>query len=360
MIPVGASGPSAELPFSLFNATTGNAITGHSFQTGDVKVRVPGGTWANADTSNIVEWGNGQYGLRLTAAQTASAGPVGVRADTGTSIVDRQFDYIGTIQRGASGSAAEIPFSIYNAIAGTETTGQLFASGYVKVRLPGGGWEEANTANIVEWGLGQYGLQLTAMETRDPGPVGVRVLTGSSALDVRYLTISTTLYTASSGTTTTPEAIRDRAITVIEALTPAADTSIKFRAFRNEHGADFQAWAEANPTSAQRRFQVRTTGGSVVPEVSNTSIEEHQVTLRVLVSYPHSHRWGRGAGLDRDDVMDQDTFQIDEAIGMLGKANFSSPYANATWIEGAPREVIRGASCDFVELELVYIYQRTR
>lgn len=160
--------------------------------------------------------------------------------------------------------------------------------------------------------------------------------------------------------TSTPESIRDRIIAVIEALTPTTEPTLKFRAYRNEGGADFQGWAEANPAAAHRRFQARHTGASVVPEVSNTDVEEHQLTVRVLVAYRQDHRWGTGGALDRDDVLDQDAFQIDEAIGMLGKANFTSPHADATWIEGGVIEHVRGVACDFVQLELTYVYQRTR
>lgn len=160
--------------------------------------------------------------------------------------------------------------------------------------------------------------------------------------------------------TTTPAAIRDRAITVIEALTPGSDTGVRFRAFRNESAANFQEWCEANPASCRRRFQVRTEGGTFTPPVSNHDVEEHQVTLVVTLAHPQTHRDGRDAALDRDDTADADAFQIDKAIGMLGKANFTSPHADATWIEGSPADRIVGEGVDFVELRLTYIYKRTR
>lgn len=159
--------------------------------------------------------------------------------------------------------------------------------------------------------------------------------------------------------TTTPAAIRDRAITVIEALVPSTD--VRFRAYRNEGGADFQQWCEDNPASCRRRFQVRTEGGTLTPPVSDTLVEEHQVTLVILVAYPQTNRDGRDAALDRDDTLDVDAFQIDKAIGMLGKANFTPPtYADATWIEGSPADRIVGDAADFLELRLTYIYKRSR
>lgn len=159
---------------------------------------------------------------------------------------------------------------------------------------------------------------------------------------------------------TTPQAIRDRAIAVIEALVPTSDTGVKFRAFRNEGAADLQDWAEKNPAACRRRFQVRTVGNTFSPPISNTDSEEHQVTLNVLVSYPQTGRDGKKQALDRDDTLDEDAFQIDKAIGMLGRANFSYPYPDACWIEGAPIARIVGVAVDFIEFVLTYIYRRTR
>lgn len=160
--------------------------------------------------------------------------------------------------------------------------------------------------------------------------------------------------------TTTPAAIRDRAITVIEALTPSSDVTTRFRKSQNMSEADFQAQCETNPTGCERRFQVRCDGSTEAPPVSDTLVEEHRCTLSVLVAYPQTQRWGRDAALDRDDVIDEDRFQIDKAVGMLGKANFTSPYADATWVEGAPPDRIVGAAVDFLELRYAYIYKRAR
>ncbi len=163
-----------------------------------------------------------------------------------------------------------------------------------------------------------------------------------------------------AGNATTPESIRDRMIAVISALTPASDSGVPFRAYRNEGGADFQRWADLNPSGARRRFQVRTAGLTSAPAVSDTLVEEHQVEVTILVAYPQTGRDGNDQALDRDDTADADQFQIDRACGMLGKANFSSPHPDATWIEGVPGERVLGEVCDFVELRYVMIYKRAR
>ncbi len=162
---------------------------------------------------------------------------------------------------------------------------------------------------------------------------------------------------------TTPDAIRDRAIAVVEALTPALG-SPGFRAWRNEGKGDFQAWCEANPAACTRRVQIRTVGRSITPAVSNADVEQHECVMRVLVAYAQDARFGNGQSLDRDDAMDQDAFQIDEALGMLSRNNFSSAvdasYPDAMWLEGSVRERIVGESVDFIDLEFVYLYYRAR
>lgn len=77
-IDVGASGSQAEIPFSLYDDATGAPVTGRVWIAGDVKVRLPGVAYANATVGNIVEWGNGQYALQLTAGQTANPGKASI------------------------------------------------------------------------------------------------------------------------------------------------------------------------------------------------------------------------------------------------------------------------------------------
>jgi hypothetical protein len=160
---------------------------------------------------------------------------------------------------------------------------------------------------------------------------------------------------------TTAEAIRDRLIAVIEGLTPVSLSGDKFRAYRNEGGADFQSWAEANPPGAFRRVQVRDTGEDESPEVSNTDCEERKVTFSILVAYPQTSRTGKGAALDRDDVIQQDRRSIDKAIGMIGRANLSHPYPDACWLKDgsdAPTRV-EGNGVDFLEFRYQYLFQQS-
>lgn len=104
MIDVGSSGNLAEAPFSLYDSTTLAPITGHTFVVGEVRVRLPGGAFADADVANVTEWGHGQYGLKLTTTQTANAGQVGIYIN----VTGAMNDYSYVTIKAAPVSAASI------------------------------------------------------------------------------------------------------------------------------------------------------------------------------------------------------------------------------------------------------------
>lgn len=149
--------------------------------------------------------------------------------------------------------------------------------------------------------------------------------------------------------TTTADAIRDRAITVIGELVADSLAETRFLPSRNENEGNFDRWANGNPAAALRRFQVRTRGTDRVPEVSNHDLEEHVVELIVRVAYPKTHRFGDDNALDRDDVIDQDRHAIENAIGLRGAHNFTTPWPDATWLD-IPYEPARetGTACDIL------------
>lgn len=168
------------------------------------------------------------------------------------------------------------------------------------------------------------------------------------------------------GIETTPDEIRDRIITIIEGLTPRSSSSDRFRKYRNEGKGQFVPWAEANATGARRRFQVRRVAQREHAEVSNSDFEELKCTFAVIVAYPQTHRDGPDAALDRDDAIDQDLFDIDQAIGMNGRANFAPPYPDACWRdegngeESRIGETIEGNGVDFGQIFVSYSYRRDR
>jgi len=144
--------------------------------------------------------------------------------------------------------------------------------------------------------------------------------------------------------TATPETIRNRIATLIEALTPTSDAATKFKQSRDEAAADFPAWCEANPAACLRRFQVRYTGEDEPPEVSAVDNSLQRATFTILIAYPLTHRYG--SGRDRDDVMDEDWRKVNYSIGIYGRANFSSTHDCTPM--GATRSVERGEKVDML------------
>lgn len=163
-------------------------------------------------------------------------------------------------------------------------------------------------------------------------------------------------------TTTTADAIRDRAITVITALVPRSLSHDRFKAYLNEGDADFTTWAESTDAGAFRRFQVRDTGSDQPPDVSNTDVEARIVSLRVTIAYPQTSRAGAKGGLARDKIMSQDQHQIEHAIGMAGSSNFSSStnpaYPDACWTSGSTLRRV-GRACDYLVIEQAMLFYRS-
>jgi hypothetical protein len=119
--------------------------------------------------------------------------------------------------------------------------------------------------------------------------------------------------------TTTLEAIRDKAITLIQALTPLKAAHIPFR--RHVAEGDFVAWAEANPSACCRRFQILRTGAGEPAMVSNTDLEDRRERLLLVIAYPKTYGlYGEENIRDADDVMESDRELIDGRSG-IGKNN---------------------------------------
>lgn len=155
----------------------------------------------------------------------------------------------------------------------------------------------------------------------------------------------------------TAENIRDRLYTLLEALTPATDSTVKFRRYRNEWGADFVEAAEKNPAACLRRFQVRQVGGNEMPETSSTIEERIRLILEIRIAYPQSHRYGNQNAMDRDDVIRQDMLKLNASVGLYGRGNFSGSH-DCTPLGATPeRETATGV--DFLVVTAEYEYLRS-
>lgn len=154
----------------------------------------------------------------------------------------------------------------------------------------------------------------------------------------------------------TAEAIRDRIIALIEAFSPTSHSADKFRASRNEYGADFADWCERNPSAAWRRFQVREVGDDETPETTSGIEERVRVQYEITVAYPQGHRAGPANALDRDDVINQDWLKINYAIGIYGRGSFSSSH-DCTPL-GAAKTRETGQKIDFLVVRASFEYVR--
>jgi hypothetical protein len=118
--------------------------------------------------------------------------------------------------------------------------------------------------------------------------------------------------------TTTFEAIRDKQIQVVEALTPTAHSGVKFEAARDEQ--DFREWASSHRAAAFRRFTIVNAFDYQAPEVDTHDVVFERMTAQVVVAYPvGGGRYGAENRRDMRDLIDTDFRQIDRALGPYGQ-----------------------------------------
>lgn len=182
----------AEVPFFLpDNANLPNGLTGVTFTLGDVQIKLPGGSWINPLVIKIREIGFGQYAVRLTAAQTVTAGTVYIRATIsgaqpyfGSEIISDQGGDVALNQDGM------IPFFLPDhddPVNGPPVTGHTFTTGQVKVALPNAALVDATLSKIVEIGFGGYAYELVAAEGDTSTRGKVYLFADIGASSQRYL-----------------------------------------------------------------------------------------------------------------------------------------------------------------------------
>lgn len=152
-------------------------------------------------------------------------------------------------------------------------------------------------------------------------------------------------------------AIRDRVRVLIESITPTSLSADRFRSYRNEGSAGFQAWAEANPTAAFRRFQARYNGAEDPPESSNTDVDLRHFSILIQIAYPQTARFGPDQALDRDDVMDQDWGLVNGKIGIYGGGNFANQ-DDCTPLGAEKLDDVRGTGVDIMQIVARFSYYR--
>lgn len=123
-------------------------------------------------------------------------------------------------------------------------------------------------------------------------------------------------------TLSTAAAIRDRIAVLIEALTPTVLASDLFLRHRDE--GSFEAWIDANPAAALRRFQVRAVTGRDEVIMSTGAYESLRRDFVVSVAYPVDNRarsaYEGGAIASTDDLIESDFKQLEQSVGQTGNA----------------------------------------
>lgn len=186
MIRVGETDPHArEVEFDLPTlADPLVGLTGHVFVAGEVRVRLTGFPYVDADPLLVVEKDYGGYALVLTAAQVANRATLYIYVNVaGAQPFSAEVDIGGPIAVGETDPALrEVPFHLPNKDAPlTPITGHVFVTGEVQAYVPGGaGFVNALVGNVVEKGYGDYALQLTAAQVAARGKLWLYAKTPDS------------------------------------------------------------------------------------------------------------------------------------------------------------------------------------
>ena len=159
--------------------------------------------------------------------------------------------------------------------------------------------------------------------------------------------------------TATAASIRDQVLAVVEDLIPTSRSADKFLRLRNEGDGDPVEWCETNPAAALRRIWCREIGTDEQPLISNVNTERVRIRLELRVAYPQTARFGDNA-LARDNAIAQDWLKINKAVGMYGKANFTSVTDGSYDATPLPAEKYneRGDKIDFLVVSLTFEYSR--
>jgi hypothetical protein len=147
--------------------------------------------------------------------------------------------------------------------------------------------------------------------------------------------------------TATIATIRDRMAVLVTAIVPVVLAGNRLVQSRDE--ADFRTWCETNADAALRRFHIEGRVGAP-PEFSMVDLTLEHATFKLTLAYPKTNRYGAEAGRDRDDAIDSDWRQINVAIGIYGRGNFSG--ANDCVPLASRQRIESGVACDFLVVEI--------
>ena len=113
--------------------------------------------------------------------------------------------------------------------------------------------------------------------------------------------------------TTSFATFRDVQAVKVEALTPEAFAGVAFEEHRDE--ADIYDWAQDNPQACLRRFAIADSTTYEEPAITGTDVWWWEGTEDVVIAYPNDGRYGELNTGDAFDLMRQDFYAVDAAIG---------------------------------------------
>jgi hypothetical protein len=151
---------------------------------------------------------------------------------------------------------------------------------------------------------------------------------------------------------TTPDAVIDQMIALIEDITPQVHAHLGFKAYRDE--MDFREWAQANPAQCLRRFCVTFAGDTSQALVTSTQLERVEEAVEIIVAYPTDFRHGATQlrGLRR--VISRDSKQIDAKVGPSASDATLKELATVFRIETTSRENAGPVHFGVVPLRIEY------
>lgn len=122
--------------------------------------------------------------------------------------------------------------------------------------------------------------------------------------------------------TTTIDSIRDSFEASVAALTPSSASGVGFEAGWSEK--PLREWAESNPASCFRRFEIMRTGTQEPGEVELLGVGEKLASLELVVAYPREllGQYGVGNLRDMQALIQADADLIIDTIGGAGYANW--------------------------------------
>lgn len=220
----------AEIPFTLPLASDPlTGLTGWSFTLGEVQIKLPDSAfWINVAVGKIVEKGYGRFAARLTAAQTATAGIVTLRATVTGAQPFFGYETIGVL-------GGDIP---------VEEDGQILfylpdevdpinnpaiddadftLSGTLRICLPDDTYRDCTFGEksaVINLGYGGYALPINSTLTTKAGKVYIRAeYTGAQSFE-SYATILGAGVAEDPDPTPPTPVETTAASTVLEALSP--------------------------------------------------------------------------------------------------------------------------------------------